>query len=54
MDSVRLQKEIIEYKSQIKLHEAMYSNAKTKMERSIQKDIINNYEVILAKLLSLK
>lgn len=32
----------------------MYSNAKTKMERSIQKDIINNYEVILAKLLSLK
>lgn len=54
MDKLTLEKEIIEYKSLIKLHEAMYHNAKTKIERAIQKDIITQYEVELAKLLSFK
>ena len=53
MDKIELEKEIIEYKSLIKLHEAMYSNAKTKIEKSIQRDIISKYEIVLAKLLSL-
>jgi abortive infection bacteriophage resistance protein len=54
MDKIELEKEIIKYNSLIKLYEAMYHNAKTKMERSIQTDRITEYEAVLAKLLSLR
>ena len=54
MNQIELEKEIIRYKSLIKLHEAMLYNAKRRIERSIQKNIIQDCEVILSKLMNMR
>jgi len=53
MDKIQLEHEIERYKSLIQLHEAKLHNAKHKIERSIQRDIVDNYEAILSKLISI-
>ena len=54
MTYTELSNMILRYRNLIKLHNASLMNAKTKIERSIQRDIINKHESDLAKLLSLK
>ena len=52
MNKIELEKEIIRYKSLIQLHEAMLHNSKRQIERSIQRNIIQDCEAILSKLMN--
>jgi len=54
MTHIELTNMISRYRNLIKLHNASLNNAKTKLERSVQRDILKRHESDLAKLLSIK